>query len=211
MSRSMSIIQPENLAAAKEKGGFRLRQERRRASTLRALGENLDGAYITKRLEPKLAAMFPDARRVYLSAESFTDWVVLNVAYPDVDSYDDYIQVRMCRANERRLDGKSMLEQAEQAEADLRRRESRFSLLDEAAAAYNSLADSYAKLWPYLKDFLYNDVPGADYCLAEQYKDEPFPARQTSAPLPDPIPLPVQTSAPLRFTFEEFAAMVSGS
>ena len=209
MSKVMSILRPETVSEGKEKGSFRILQDVRRASILRVLAKNLDGAHITKRLEPKILSMIPDAQRVYMVKETFTDFVELNVVYPDHNCYDDFIHIRLCRASERRLDGKALLEKAEQIEHDVRTRQQHLLMLDTAVTVYNDLADRYAQIYAVLSDFLYNDVPSADFELSHRYYTEPvnLPALLPSSAAPDPIPLPV--SEPDRFTMDEFMAMVA--
>ena len=211
MSKFMSVLRPETVSEGKQKGSFRILQDVRRASILRALAGNLDGAHITKRLEPKILSLIPGAERVFLVKETFTDFVELNVVYSDLRNYDDYIRIRLCRASERRLDGKAMLEKAEQIERDVRVKQQHLSMLDTAVTVYNDLADRYAQIFPVLSDFLYNDVPSADFELANRYESEPvnLPALLPSSAAPDPIPLPVVP--PLRCTLEEFAAMTAGT
>lgn len=214
------IINPEKLEETKRKVKGRITKGLRCASVLRAIADNLDGAYITKRLEGKLAAIIPGASRVYLSHDKWSDYIDIHVEYPDCVRYDDQISLRICKTDTRRIEGDSLRGNAEMIEEEAAGKQRSLDNLDAAVEIYNNLADCYAKISHVLEDCLYGEVPYADYNLKKKYKDDLFtdPAAvppknlqvvpQHTAPK-DPVPLPVRPVE--TYTLEEFTALVSGS
>ena len=205
---NMDRITPEMIEKKKLEAANENKKELRRAQAMRAVAENMDGAYITKRVEEKILSLIPDAERVFMYQPSYGDYVELSVSYPDTRNYGDGVSFRLCDTSNRRLNGKELLESAAKIEAKQEKNQRILEHLDEIAAAYNDLADQYARIYPALYDFFYDDVPYADYDLHRKYKEDdplsflaPAPAAENVVPL-QPVEIP-------RYTLEEFMALAA--
>lgn len=221
MSNSyFDTITPDKLTEAKRKGKYEIASELRRAEVLRAVGGNLSGAYVTKRIEDKILAAIPGANRIYLHKRSYCDYIELAVYFREIATNENPVEVTICTAENRRIDGEKLLADAEKIEASARAKQANMAALDEAAEIYNSLAERYARIYEILDDFLYESIPYADYALKNRFQDLSIPERlsdpeapqeapEASAPVREPIPLPVRPVE--RFTMDEFIARAAGS
>lgn len=225
MSRYFDRISAEKLEKATSDAKHEIGKEIRRARALRAIAENLDGAYVTKRLTDKLQALIPDADRVFISDRTFCGSIELHFSFPDTRSYDDYCVIRLCWTDTRRIVAADLIRDAEHAENKAADLQERLDVLPAAADLYNDLADRYARVYAVMEHFLYGYIPLGMSTYSKTPVSELFPAPEAEAtpeadPDPDPeparapIPLPVRRQEdpePVRLTFDEFAAMVSGS
>lgn len=197
-------LTPDKIQQAREHALKNISQERRRASALRAIAEKLPNAYVTKRIEDKLLNAIPGATRVYLRNPSYTCGNVSLGIYYESSRYDDSIEINLCPAENRRIDAESLIACADNVDKETDEQEAKLAHLEEAAAAYNRLADQYARIYNVLYAFLYSSIPNADYDLERKYRNEPF--EDPTVPR-KPLLLPVRPDG--SYTLDEFAAAVS--
>ena len=208
--RYMDTISPEMLAGAKKKGECEIMTARRRAAAMRIIAENLDGAYVTKRIIEKLKPIIPAADAFYLSSREYSDYVYLHIGYPEDGYTRDYDEITICDKETRRVNAENLNKSAAREEDEANEKQTLLDNLDAAAAEYNTIADRYAQIFKVLEPFMYGNIPYADYQLKERYKDMPLAdlfADPEASALPDPIPLPVNTAT--RYTMDEFIAAVT--
>ena len=164
----LDIITEEMLNKATEKTANDIRRTRRRCETIRTIVKHFDGAYVTKRLEQKIADLIPGATRVYISQSRYSDNIELSVMYEDSESYYDNDIIYICSKDNRRINGAALLEKALHDESDARRLECALERAESTVKQYNELAARYAVLYTDLTK-LFSEIPTADYSLTRRY------------------------------------------
>ena len=170
MYHSLSIINAGAAEQARENALKGILHKRRTADAARRAAALLAGKYITKRLEPELAAAFPDARRVYLYQPSYGAQLFLEVCYDGGDARDDNISIYLAQRDTRRINPEGLNERAANEEKEIARLENGLKQLDEYIAWYNSIARDYAAAHAVLKYFI-EDMPYPDYDLGRMIEN----------------------------------------
>lgn len=176
---TLGTIDAEHLEAARTKALAEIRKDRREAAALRIVADKLNGQYITKRIEPQLASLFPDARRVYLGKSNYSNNVDLTISYSDSNYYDrDCITI--CSADNRRIDRAAMIARAEENEKRARALEAALEHIEPLVNAYNATAAQYAEIHDDLYQF-FDEIPYADYELERKYRASYTPEKFAEA------------------------------
>ena len=164
MTHSLDTIDKESVESARNKAVAKILKERREAAAMRLIADKLSGQYITKRIEPQLAAIFPDAGRTFLS-QSYSS--VSAVVVYDEANYSDRDSIFLCDTGNRRLDRTAIIARAERQEKEARALELSLQHIEDMVDAYNDIAARYAEIREDLSQF-FPDIPWADYELVHR-------------------------------------------
>ena len=163
MSYSLDTIDAAKLATAKAKVLDDIKEDRRRSAAMRAIAKHFAGAYCTRRLLPQLAALFPDAKHVYIGEPDYGRRIYLYLCYGFQN--DDCIY--LCTSDDRHIDGARLNADADSAAARAERSEAHLQRLDETVSAYNAIAADYAEIYSQMREW-FSEIPYADYNLTRQ-------------------------------------------
>lgn len=161
MTHSLNTIDKESVESARNKAVAKILKKRREAAATRLIADKLSGQYITKRIEPQLAAIFPDADHTFLS-QSYSS--VSAVVVYDKANYSDHDSIFLCNTSNRRLDRTAIIARAEHQEKEARALELSLQHIEDMVDAYNDMAARYAEIREDLSHF-FPDIPWADYEL----------------------------------------------
>lgn len=104
-------ISPDRAGEAYAAAVLRCRQYQFAAEARRTIAAAFSGAYCTKAIEPKLAALFPDARVHYYTASYSGDKCLIVTSTAPGPSLRT--EIRLCRHNVKRVDGADLIQSAE--------------------------------------------------------------------------------------------------
>lgn len=124
------------------------------ASTRRAIAAAFDGAYCTKALLPKFAALFPDCRVYYYTA-SYSGHKFISITRTTASGAKLETDIRLCLKGEKRVNTAAMIESAE--DYDRRRARIEQSLADfyDNLAQYNVLSACISTARGKIADVMY--------------------------------------------------------
>ena len=161
MTGSMSLISAEKANEAYSNAVRKARLLRQRAAAERAIAENLDGAYITKRLDPKLHALFPDAKSTFIS-KYYGGRKYAHIHPAGVHCYSDAWDIDLWEGDDNRVNGEQIKRAAKHSDDEAAEIEKAVERFAEIIGTYNALATAYAGIYDELH-VLISDTVYADY------------------------------------------------
>ena len=137
---------------------------RERAAAERIIAEELDGAYITKRLDAKLAELLPVERyeRAYISAIGAGSLKYVHIHPSGVHSYNECWDIALWNGDDKRVNGEKIKQAAKGHEEQAALIEKTLERFAEIVGTYNALATAYAGIYDDLHMF-FDDLVYADY------------------------------------------------
>ena len=133
------------------------RLEREGAAAARIIADKLSGAYITKRIIPKVEELLP-GYSVYLSKD-YCKYYELLLTKPDF-SYSEGFYIRLNSKNGKRIDYDTVTAEADNREAAAVKLEERLKNYYELISIYNSIVTAYSTIRDDLAKF-FPDIPYA--------------------------------------------------
>ena len=163
-SYSMNIIGLEDANKAYSKAVREARMLRERAAAERIIAEELDGAYITKRLDVKLAELLPVDRyeRAYISAIGAGSLKYVHIHPAGVHSYNECWDIALWNGDDKRVNGEKIKQAAKGHEEQAALIEKTLGRFAEIVGTYNALATAYAGIYDDLHMF-FDNLVYADY------------------------------------------------
>ena len=160
-SYSMNCISTDDANSAYFAGVRKARRLRERAAAVRAIAAALDGAYITKRLEPKLREMFPGMRSACIDKDTYSarKYVYL---HDGTGSYYDAWHIDLRAGDDNRVNGEQMKQNAAHDDEEAAQIEAALARFTEIVCQYNALATAYAGIYDELNIF-FSELVYADY------------------------------------------------
>lgn len=161
---SMNTIGLEDANNAYSKAVREARLLRERAKVERLIADALDGAYITKRLDAKLAKLLPAAicERAYISAIGAGSLKYVHVHPVGVHSYDECWEIALWNGDGKRVNGEKIKKAAQGHEDEAAKIEKALERFTELVGTYNALATAYAGIYDDLYVF-FDNLVYADY------------------------------------------------
>lgn len=154
---SMTTIRTED---ANDKYSQMVRQarlEREGAAAARIIADKLSGAYITKRIIPKVKELLP-GYNAYLS-RNYNNTFDLVLHKPDL-SYGESFYIRLNDKSSKRIDSDIVTAEADNREAAAVKLEERLKNYYELISTYNSIVTAYSTIRDDLAKF-FPDIPYA--------------------------------------------------
>lgn len=161
---SMNTISLEDANKAYSKAVREARLLRERAKVERMIADALDGAYITKRLDAKLAELLPAGicERAYISAIGAGSLKYVHVHPVGIHSYDECWEIALWNGDEKRVNGEKVRKAAQGHEDEAGKIEKALEHFAELVGTYNALATAYAGIYDDLHVF-FDELVYADY------------------------------------------------
>ena len=158
--QTMNLIGTEEANRAYSKAVRDARLLRERAAAERIIADALDGAYITKRLDAKLAELLPAERyeHAFISAIGAGSLKYVHVRPAGVHCYNDCWDIPLWNDDDKRVNGEKIKESAKR-DATIDKALERFT---EIVGTYNALATTYAGIYDDLRVF-FDELVYPDY------------------------------------------------
>lgn len=156
----MSVFKEIDVEAANNAYGqtvAKIRVLREVAAARRAIADTLDGAYVTKTIEAKLKALFPDDAHVYYHCDS--SWKYC--AFFRGTNYKGTQYIALCRKEEKRVNAEHLIKSAEEDEERAAQLEKSLETYSETIATYNAIVTTYKSIRDKLYEFGFTDLPYA--------------------------------------------------
>ena len=163
-SYSMNIIGLEDANKAYSKAVREARLLHERAKVERMIADALDGAYITKRLDAKLAELLPAeiCERAYISAIGAGSLKYVHVHPAGVRDYNECWDIALWNGDDKRVNGEKIKKAAQGHEDEAAKIEKALEHFTELVGTYNALATAYAGIYDGLHVF-FDELVYADY------------------------------------------------
>lgn len=173
----MEAINDSKLKDAKLKMEKKIDWYRRSADAARRIAENFNGAYITKRMEDKILAILPGAKRVWFYQANYTDHVSVHISFSDHYDREEISEIVLCRKDNRRLDAAKLIEYAKSEELNAMNCENLLGRIDCIVEKYEAIAKQYAEIEDDLNDFFSYSLPTCDSVYERIAKSETTPEK----------------------------------
>ncbi len=156
----MSVLKTINVEAANDAYGqivAKIRVLREVAAARRAIADALDGAYVTKAIEAKLKALFPNDAHVYYHCDS--SWKYCAICHGT--NYSETRYITLCRKEEKRVNAEHLIKSAEEDEERATALEKSLETYSETIATFNAIVTTYKSIRDKLYGFGFTDLPYA--------------------------------------------------
>lgn len=164
MAYSFNLIDIDDANQAYADAISKVRRLRARAAAGRRIAEALDGAYISKRLDPELKRLFPLSRTACIDKDTYCARRYVYVMPENEHVYAHAWHFIIHKDGEKRVNGALLKSSAERDEEEARQIEEGLARFSALVCQYNALATAYAGIYDDLSTF-FKDLINADWSL----------------------------------------------
>lgn len=150
---TLSIITPDAANDAYADGIRKTRKLRQQAEMIRRIADALGSCYITKRLDAKLAELFPGFYAAVIVDRRYTVRKYITIHKRQAVGCVDDLNITLT-GDDNRIDADALRKHADSIDAEAATLEDKLTRLYENVSKYNALAVAYAAVFDELDDLI---------------------------------------------------------